>query len=63
MPMDTVAEVSENKENTVMGKQVNSAVEICERSFVTFSDEGIFKRAFRKTKPKIVQKNICPITR
>ncbi|XP_071552424.1 vacuolar protein sorting-associated protein 72 homolog [Panulirus ornatus] len=64
LPMDTVAEVNENnKENTALEKQVNNTIEKCERSFVTFSEEGILKRAFRRTKPKVIQKNICPITR
>ncbi|KAK8724892.1 hypothetical protein OTU49_010963 [Cherax quadricarinatus] len=53
---------TENKENTALIKPGSDA-EICERTFITFSDEGTFKRSFKKTKPKIVQKSICPITR
>lgn len=53
----------DNKENSSLVKCISDPAEKCERSFLTFSDEVIFKRAFRKTKPKPVQKNICPITR
>uniref|UniRef100_A0A0P4VP42 Vacuolar protein sorting-associated protein 72 homolog n=1 Tax=Scylla olivacea TaxID=85551 RepID=A0A0P4VP42_SCYOL len=52
----------ENKENS-LAKDIDDPAEKCERSFLTFSDEVTFKRSFRKTKPKAVQKNICPITR
>lgn len=52
----------DNKENS-LAKDIDDPDEKCERSFLTFSDEVTFKRAFRKTKPKAVQKNICPITR
>lgn len=52
--------LGDDKENTLT-KQ--NATEVCERTFITFSDEGSYKRAFRKSKPKSVQKNICPITR
>lgn len=54
---------SDNKENSSLAKDIDDPDEKCERSFLTFSDEVTFKRAFRKTKPKAVQKNICPITR
>lgn len=52
-----------NKENSSLVKRIDNPAEKCERSFLTFSDEVTFKRSFRKTKPKAVQKNICPITR
>lgn len=52
-----------NKENSSLVKCIDNPAEKCERSFLTFSDEVTFKRSFRKTKPKAVQKNICPITR
>ena len=35
----------------------------CERTFITFSEDLIFKKLFRKNKKKPVEKNICPITR
>ena len=53
----------ENKENTSLVKVIDDPADKCERSFLTFSDEVTFKRSFRKTKLKSVQKNICPITR
>ncbi|XP_042203903.1 vacuolar protein sorting-associated protein 72 homolog [Homarus americanus] len=63
LQLDTVQDASENKENTTTVKEVKDDVEKCERTFVTFSDEGTYKRAFRKSKLKVVQKCICPITR
>lgn len=53
----------DNKENSSVVQTITDPSEKCERSFLTFSDEVNFKRSFRKTKPKTVQKNICPITR
>ncbi|KAJ9586612.1 hypothetical protein L9F63_019805 [Diploptera punctata] len=35
----------------------------CERTFVTFFDEKLYKEIFPQTKPKITTKNVCPITR
>lgn len=70
VPVGTAAamEVTENKENS--GLSANHSEdkaldpsEKCERTFVTFSDESTYRKSFRKTKPKAVQKNICPITR
>lgn len=63
LPLDAVSEGTENKENTTLVKSGSDKVEACERTFITYSDDVTFKRAFRKTKPKVVQKNICPITR
>lgn len=52
-----------NSENQLVRKTLSKPVEKCERSFITFSNEGTYKRVFRKIKPKVVQKNVCPITR
>ncbi|XP_018022172.1 uncharacterized protein LOC108678304 [Hyalella azteca] len=37
--------------------------EKCERTFITFSDELSFRKAFKKNKNKLSTRNICPITR
>ncbi|XP_069675563.1 vacuolar protein sorting-associated protein 72 homolog [Periplaneta americana] len=35
----------------------------CERTFITFLDEQVYRSAFPQTQPKAPAKNICPITR
>lgn len=52
-----------SNENQLVRKACSKSVEHCERSFITFSSEGTYKRTFRKSKPRVIQKNICPITR
>jgi vacuolar protein sorting-associated protein 72 len=37
--------------------------ERCSRNFITFTDEATFKDYFVKVKPKVPQRNFCPITR
>lgn len=35
----------------------------CERTFITFLDEQVFRNVFPQTQPKAPPRNICPITR
>ncbi|KAF2352449.1 Vps72/YL1 C-terminal [Trinorchestia longiramus] len=63
---------AEMKETSVTGSENKRPVikisdlrpeEKCERTFITFSDEFSFRKAFRKTKTKLATRNMCPITR
>ncbi|KAK7066056.1 Vacuolar protein sorting-associated protein 72, partial [Halocaridina rubra] len=56
-------DVLQTRSDNVPRKTLSKDAEYCERTFITFSNEGTFKRTFRRAKPKAVQKNICPITR
>ena len=56
-----------NKENAIEPKLENPVEPktegVCERTFITYSDELTFRRAYKRVRNKQVTRNICPITR
>nr|CAD7461510.1 unnamed protein product [Timema tahoe] len=40
-----------------------NAGEFCERTFITFSDETLYKSTFPKIQPVIPERKVCPITK
>jgi hypothetical protein len=54
-----------NKKEEENNKEVGSTTNDgrCERTFITFLDEQVFRNVFPQTQPKLPARNICPITR
>ena len=55
-----------NKENILYDldkQEKETKTPVCERTFITCSDELTFRRNFKKPKLKPSTRNICPITR
>lgn len=61
--METGQEASKNEEekNREVGGTTYDGQ--CERTFITFLDDRVFRNVFPQTQPKPPARNICPITR
>jgi hypothetical protein len=60
--METEQETSKKEEKN---REVESTTHDgrCERTFITFLDEQVFRNVFPQTQPKPLPRNVCPITR
>uniref|UniRef100_T1JJ51 Vacuolar protein sorting-associated protein 72 homolog n=1 Tax=Strigamia maritima TaxID=126957 RepID=T1JJ51_STRMM len=61
---DSSDEKTETVQDQLVVEKTNLVTkERCCRNFITFSDDQTFKEYFHKVKPKVPQRNMCPITR
>jgi hypothetical protein len=60
--VETGEEVSKKEEkDREVGGTINDSR--CERTFITFLDDQVFRNVFPQTQPKPPTRSICPITR
>ena len=61
--METEQEASKKEEEKNREVESTTYDIRCERTFITFLDEQVFRNVFPQTQQKPPPRNICPITR
>ncbi|XP_071150881.1 vacuolar protein sorting-associated protein 72 homolog [Mytilus edulis] len=63
LPMETEINVDDIMEPQKKSEDICEISEKCSRTFITFTDDRTFKEYFPQKKPKLSQKQYCPVTK